>query len=394
MKNISPQEIITFKISVADLRNYLELNGWRRVSNNNEKILVYDSSNYTRGDVVKIIFPSSNNYSDFAQRVSEALNTLSDLERQDPYKIIDNIISRTRDKFLFWITGPQNSSTSISLEEAAITVTKLKELISYSASVETSKKPYLAKTAKVSKEVLSKCSFGHTVSGSFGFKVLMPELPPHATPSGLLPEYVSPFERRITERIYKGLAYTKKAVELQSTDFLVEKYEEGLNANMCDKLIDIFQDNKYQTGRCSVDWSPEWPIDTELIGHESINIEERSLYYLEEASRQLRTSLERQRINLIGRIIQLRSEDLPFNECDNHEDRIITVLSGTEGALNLKVRIMLPAEDYITACDAHKRGKSISIIGTLEKIGRTWTLTSHTDFKIIDEANQSDLFQS
>lgn len=48
----------------------------------------------------------------------------------------------------------------------------------------------------------------------------------------------------------------------------------------------------------------------------------------------------------------------------------------------MRVRLSLDPADYRKACDAHKDGRPVSVKGTLEKIGKFWTLMASHDFKV------------
>lgn len=63
--------------------------------------------------------------------------------------------------------------------------------------------------------------------------------------------------------------------------------------------------------------------------------------------------------------------------------RTIVILWEIEKQQTLHVHIELPLDLYREACDAHKNGKEIRILGKPRKGGKFWTLLDHHGFEVI-----------
>jgi hypothetical protein len=84
-----------------------------------------------------------------------------------------------------------------------------------------------------------------------------------------------------------------------------------------------------------------------------------------------------------GRIVALKSEMPPGLDEQAEFDHIITMYWEREKNQIVKIRVPLTPPQYIQACDAHKEGRAIRIIGVPEKAGKFWTLTQGHEFTVL-----------
>ena len=83
---------------------------------------------------------------------------------------------------------------------------------------------------------------------------------------------------------------------------------------------------------------------------------------------------------MFGRIVRLQNEADPTDLLDETHEREIVVHWKSEEYGDMHVKLLLAPNDYLIAVDAHMRGRSIQVKGTLEKRGRRWVLLGPTDF--------------
>ena len=65
---------------------------------------------------------------------------------------------------------------------------------------------------------------------------------------------------------------------------------------------------------------------------------------------------------------------------------MIIIERETERGRSSLIRATLSPEEYRSACDAHRDGKTVSIKGKPEKPGKYLILTSPSDFKIVSDS--------
>jgi hypothetical protein len=161
-------------------------------------------------------------------------------------------------------------------------------LVAYSAAAEVTPLPFFTKPSPRGVKHAYNCRFGHTFEGSFGFTIESPLAP--VVQATLLTEAAPPpFERRVVERVYGGLARVEQAVRDRSIEPLLKGYDVGLNANMCDALLNMRDHVPDLSVEYGVDWSPKVPEPMDLKPR-SERIGPEADEYVQEAAKQLRAT--------------------------------------------------------------------------------------------------------
>jgi hypothetical protein len=359
-------------LALGNFIPYLKMNNWNQIVS--DPFFVFQGVNDDEGNPIKIVLPKGDDREDILRRYADAINLLSILENRSPYEIIETINSIDKD-----IIFIKFYTSSISLTQAAGFVDKIRRFWSLAASSEESPQPFLSKSLGIGTTYTEKCCFGHTIKGSFGFTIVSPVSPrprPQATLDGGCVEQIPPFERRVVERIIRGIKNTQEAVNEGNVDILVNNYKNGLNANTCDVLSEILEVFHEIQSEYFVSWSPIWEIKPD-IASVRVKLDCKAPEYLKSASKTLKQENEVHIITLLGKIVEL-NRDLDAREEESTDESIIIVLDES----GRRVHILLNEADYRDACDAHRDKKVISIVGTLEKIGKFWHLLAPHDFKI------------
>lgn len=359
-------------LTLGNFIPYLKMNNWNQIVS--EPFFVFQGGNDDDGNPIKIVLPKGDDRQDILRRYADAINLLSVLEKRSPYEIIKSINSIDKD-----IIFIKFDTSSISLTQAAGFVEKIRRFWSLAASSEESPQPFLSKSLGIGASYTEKCCFGHTIKGSFGFTIESPVSPrprSQATLDGGCIEQIPPFERRVVERIIRGIKNTQEAVIEGNVDILVNNYKNGLNANTCDVLSEILEVFHEIQSEYFVSWSPIWEI-TPDIASIRVKLDSKAPQYLKSASKSLKQEDEVQIVTINGKIVAL-NRDLDAHEEEFSDESIIIILDET----GRKVHVLLNETDYKDACDAHRDKKTISIVGTLEKIGKFWHLLAPHDFQI------------
>ena len=227
--------------------------------------------------------------------------------------------------------------------------------------------------------------FGQTFQGSFGYSIQSrvgdtrhfsaerehPELP-------LGDITLLPLERRVMERIARGLKATEQAASNNNARSLIDGYADGFNANMCDAIREMVRglDKPVEFG---ITWSKKIKATEGIRRNVAVQVHRRHLAHLEDASDHLKT-IKPPEVKVEGLVIALTSLGNPRS--DDVDDRTI-VLQAKFGRRKRKIRIILEKDDYIRAHDAHLSWKNVEITGFLERVGNAWKLSDPKDFMIL-----------
>ena len=368
-----------------NLVSYLEMMGWKLSPDTNERWNVLWGESDIEGEPLEIILPKNLNAGDYPIYLDNTLNLLAALKNESLFTTITRIIHYLSD-----VLSSRNLDTggynSIPLRYAANLVDELKMMVFYSACSEREPKPYfLTGVGDFGKKMVDQYRFGHTFAGSFGLTIESPivhmpiriqQLPLF---DGEPPKPLMPIERRVMERIARGLLITKAATDKLETDPLINEYASGFNGNMCNAIVNMSQ-HKQAHIEYSIQWSPKYESAEDVSSMPPIQLTERSYNYLEFAAEKLKV-LKPEYVTLRGRIIGLSAKDNPLG---TNTDRFVIVRGKVnENKRHFDVSIELNAHDYVEASHAHLEWVIVQVNGLLSRSGYAWRLSDYQNFQII-----------
>jgi hypothetical protein len=360
---------------------YLRRKGWRALDYPNSNLLVFGAPN---DDDLSLVLPSRREFSDYPAKLRDSIRLLSALQDQDFNAIVHNIAHWDRDVFKIRLDSPGGEQL-LPLDYAAQMISKYRDFVAYAAATETEPRKFFAKLTGSGRDFVEKCMFGHTFVGSFGITIECPlDLDPQLPLPGMPPP--RPFRRAVTERIATGYSNTVVAVENDDPDIIVRNHNVGFSGNMCELLSDIYELSEGRSVSHRIIWAPELSPPKHLfVTEQPICLDEHAYRVLKAASDALQTVEEADEDKIIfGRITNLRS-DMPPLDSEEFEkaNRTIVVLWKIEKRQPLRVHIELPLDQYRLACDAHKNGRKVRILGKPKKVGKFWRLFDQHGFEIV-----------
>lgn len=362
---------------LANLKEYLRLQGWAPIAHKNTRIEVY--RHFDQSVSLEVVIPRSQELVDYGTRVTETVETLAALSKQTSEAVFTQISEINEDVLRARVMAVTTDHLSIPLDMAVSVISGLKRLLTYSAAGEDTALPFYSRATKKALTHTEHCRFGHTFVGSFGFTIESPLAP--AVQTDLIPGVAGPpYERRVMERLYRGLVQLGEAVTQGDLAPIVTNYATGLSANMCDALLEITQSATNQEVGFVVNWSPRVVPAPELARLSSgISIGASATEYLEAVSKQLRRMEESRPITIDGRVVLLKSDSQPWEDEPDDLHTVVIAWLHTDGKA-VKTRTVLAPADYITACNAHMQGLTVSVSGTLERRGKYTRLINPESF--------------
>lgn len=366
---------------VNDIRQYLILHGWRMQPHANDRIAYFTTEPGPQGDYASLILPVSDRFPDATARLVDATRTLAEFEQRTLDEMLQRIRSWDKDVLRARIVARGEYLHTLPLEVAVDAISGFRDLVGYAAFTELDPKPFFERAGPISSDFAKTCQFGHTFEGSFGFNIECPlSLIPILPMDGVDPEI--PFERQVLERIATGLGDLRTAIAVDDIEPIVGNYQFGFSANMCRALDEIYVKVEGRKIEYDFIWSSEVASEV-ATAWQPFTFEGKAYEILSEAARRLE-KIDQQPITAIqGRIVQLRSEVPPGQDEQGEFEHIITMFWEREKTRALKIRVPLTPPQYQLACDAHKDGKRIKILGIPEKRGKYWTLTKSHGFEVL-----------
>jgi len=355
------------RVSLFDLRSYLDKNGWRRVPSKNDRWTIFQLKR-AESDQLELILPAREQYTDVQERIRQVVASLSQIEDRQFEEVCADLIAANADSLLVRLQV-SSEADSIPIADASRHVKAIRNLLLYAGCSEIQARPHFEQPLTASFELLAGFEFCHTYRGSFGFEVSNAVVQPASTTD----LFDTPVRRKMVERIARGMQFLDKAVAKEDPDVLIESYESGLNARMCDALADIGLEGQVAFD-IGIDWAASLAPSEDVLAFQDHVISEAQISVLKYASEQLKVvkpKLER----IDGLVVNLHCVADPK---EGHARRTVAVRVEHPQHGTIEVKLSLGSEWYLLAIDAHAKGRKISATGELQRKGNTWSLDAIT----------------
>lgn len=370
-------------IDVPHITAYLGASNWKRRANFPRKeLVVFEGPPDDNGEPIEAVFPSSARFSDFRRRLVDLLEGLAVIENRPSIEIALDMLNPSVDRLRARVISEFASTGSIPLSYASVLVKGLQDLIVAAVCTEDEPRPFYPRAKKIGGKHADLWRLGQTQLGSFVATLECPVTPPAGR---LFGPSAPPFERRVTERIMRGLGRLHTAVMDGRIDPLVDEYKNGLNANMCEALLSLRDFPGEAQIEFGVSWSKRLQGPADLPS--SVLIEERGFEFLHQAARVLRQSGESEERELRGHIVKLSAIDAEFSASQSvtmNDARIATLRFIDERGVRQHAKMSLGVEDYKVACEAHRDNKLVTVHGRLEREGKQWRISGVHAFGVVD----------
>lgn len=372
-------------ITIETLESYLVKNLWKQDKTfANKKIKLFKKA--IDNEEYSLFLPSRNDFKDSRRKINDAIEIIADLRETTSKKIISEILKTSdnkisiinnrhkKDTLSLRIISKLSDEGIIPLEYGANIVEGIKRLILATIFNEENPQPYFFRVSKNSHEKLFRYKLAQTNIGSYIFNI---EIDSDTNEQLIINDNgeveILSEERRVIRRIQNGISNIKE----NDIEILSENgYKKGLNANMCDALLNFNIDNFDVKIESRVTWSDLIPKPEGI--KEKVVLENKDFHKMKELSEKYKQSKSLE-CEMKGRIIRLNNRK---DSKGNSIERNITIQTEIEGTYK-NVKIELGDLDYKKACEAHKEDQDIIVSGELFKNGKTWVMTHYHDLRII-----------
>lgn len=387
----TPDQSIIQNILVSDIVKYLHYKAWKSVNPYKKGIQVFQGPSSLSGDPLEIVLPTDEQAYDRGMYIQSALHLLSALDDQTPEEMARQIRGYERD-----VLRIRNLQTgihgSINLVLAATQIPNIKSLLSYAACSEGAPpRPHYQEISRRATQIVKHFDFAHTFHGSFGFTIEsivgdQQELPlfSHSEPLERPSYIIPPIERRIMERIVRGLISLQQSLIHNDPLLIVREYSSGFNANMCRAILNM-SDRHKSSMEYDIQWSPKIRPSDDIAHCGPITLDSDSYIYLSTALGELRR-FPPQDISIIGNITGLIAKDDPMGSIET--PRLVMIKGLKKDGSAISVAVMLSIEDYVLAHDAHLNWRFIEISGELTRVGNAWQLSKYHNFRVLPNKSE------
>lgn len=366
-------------VKAIDIKRYLKIRGWQEVPLEHRNFSKFKSPSPISDDhtYLELLVPLNESYRDYSHVINSIIDNISIFEDRSFEDVLSQILILAdclKTKIIEARKGMIPLNQGVSLYQGLL------DLIIYSAGAEfepPAKKRHPRKSGNAIKYAESSL-MGQSELGSYVANIFIPLPRPNTEFSWTITE---PFPRKVVLRILRGLEDLTDSILENSPDPIIDNYSRGLNAGMCEALLNIIDAGI--GNRVLLDaaleplYLPPEDISTEftlsysdkrflaeamdaLIKEDPI-VEERAFFGYPEI---LASPQEVEKGT-----IKLKSFDIERNK-------------------TITIKIELNKPDYQKAYDAHGGKKFIRIKGILLNIRGRWHLEDPQELEVLEAESE------
>lgn len=376
------------RINVKNLNCYLKLNGWKKdLSYTNEKNILFIKL-LEDSDDAEIVIPAKEYYKDFIPRIKDVIEAISIYDNKSIQDVYNEIVTQDIDRMEFRIISDMSSKGSLPLNYASDVVNGLKELIVSSACNEENPRPVYNRITLSAKRYADLFKFGQTAYGSFIMTIESDELnetfPQMAITNDceiITSKIDVPFQRKILRRVQKALYQIENIGSQGNLDFFIENaFEDGINANMCDAILNMKNVSHSVTIESNFNWAGLYPEDNDLPN--KLYLTNTAFPFIQAIRDAYKDKQLLKELKVTGNVKQIKIDSFKYVEANELGSGYITLEFAYENRPRT-VKVYLEGEPFQLACDALRDMKVVSVFGILDMSTKFWHLDNPIDFKIV-----------
>lgn len=357
------------------LKAYAEGLGWKPIVAGKRR----DIAVYHRPDsrLHQVIIPTDVDLADYDEAVVEAVERLAAFEHRPVGEVLEHLLLPPADVLGFREISPDAEVGSLPFDHAVQLITGTRRLllsVAHSALVPQPYHPRLSRSE--AEEFVNRCRLGQTKRGSFVLNVACP-LELQLSLPGMTEE---PFARRVTSLLLRSLDALAKAADAAEARSIMDlDVNPGVSANFLESLLLLRPNGERSSLTVSASWSRAYlPESSGLV--QQVRLPQIAFEMAEVLAPRLRVTPKSHMSRWVGFVDALRgqptaSEPRPSGEVD------FTLLDEEQGQIH--ARGVLNADDYATACDAHKAAGVVSFSARLLRLPRISRVDALEDFERI-----------
>ncbi|HEX4419259.1 MAG TPA: hypothetical protein VH165_15210 [Kofleriaceae bacterium] len=361
-------------LTPSALTSYLRARGWEPAAESDTAFAVFER--VEGNEKVGLEVPLRAFAGDYGRRVAEVLYNLEIFEQRSQLDIFRDVLHSNQDVVRVSVDVPD--SGRMGLDEASTLLAATRDLVLAAACSAHTRRAYFSRRKpQRATEYLRKIRLAAPEAGSF-VVVLESPVTALATASTLGDGITDPFERaavlmlaRVGERVRQSISETTATGKL---DRFVEGVEVGVNANYCDAIARILEEDDGRNLALDFGWAPSRPILGHAPSHLAFSRGEAEI--LRAASTFLKERAPIAGFEVLGAVVRLESTTPAAGGN--------ATLAALVDDVIRQVVVTLGADDYRAAMHAHQNELEVSVEGELEREGRTYRLRNPRMFAIVE----------
>ena len=336
------------EIPTSVVSAYLAAHGWQQVESYGDK------GHFWRFDEdgPEVMVPASRDFSDYALRLWQILDTLSETEERGSLEILRDLSLADFD--LVRVGNPESCEDDfLPVDKGLEVIKESRNLLWASAYSTISPQPvFLTRgTAKVV-EYLRTVQLSPTGQDGFQVHLLSP---------------LNPFPRQVMETLISGLRATREAAGQTNSDMNSSDFDDwvssGVSANLCDAVGNLVNEKNGEGLEISVQWAQFEQRPEEFY---KFRFTKSDAQALKEVASILKGWRGREVERIEGYVTALA------RRASRRQGSVI--ISASIDGTDRNIKVDFGPADYTRIVQAHDNRRIVSVTGNLKRYGRGWIL--------------------
>jgi hypothetical protein len=369
------------QLSLVDVRSYLTSQGWHPKGRYGTVATIFVNTDRD-GREVEILLPIRAELGDYAARMGDVVETLSEVERRPQLLVFADLIKSGFDVLRFRAVEADDAGT-IALEQGVGLYDHARDLMAAAANATVKPRRVYRSRRGVfdqARDYLQQLRLGQTEVGSYVLTVLSPVPPALETEqAALFPELgiaEEPFPRLVTRTLDRALRATKTAVSEAAATGKLDPFEgaieAGVSGNLCEAVARLAEEGNGVD--ITISWSRVRPSPGPVAIH---SFTQDNARVLSEAASTFRDLEPQTDTTIEGFVVGLHREPEKF-------DGKAKIRGFVDGEVRTITAEFLHA-DYQRVLEAHDRKLRVRVDGDLIKRGAFQTLQNARNLDVFEE---------
>jgi len=363
---------LCIKVNFLAVQSYLKNTGWQKEISKREHIAVFSKEH--NGDFFEVLLPLNRDFGDYAKSLLNIVQSIAKIEQKEVEQTLSDLLLPPSDIIRFRVSNKDTEEGTISFQDGIDLFESSKKAL-YTAACDIIQPELYHKRLdiKEANQFINQCRLGQTERGSFIASIICPFMneskEEQSTQLSLFAhseEYNKSLTRKVTIQLMQALNLVKKSIENDE----IQKIENGetgitISANFLESIVEMNQFNENGEIDISSTWSSMAPANTSIP--KRIQLSKDYLPAIKSIVHRIIPKDDGSRGEFVGKISLVKAE--PDTTKRKEGEISFNFIGDDEKAT--KAKVILNADDYRKACEAHEKGKNVIIKGLLKTVKRS-----------------------
>jgi hypothetical protein len=355
-------------IKIPNLSKYLRDKGWKSLENLPGNRNFYCFQKPYKDDFLQIDVPMRSDLIDFNECMLQACEQISQEEQRGIEGVVFDLLNPMADILRFHAQSDNIKNGTLPIEDALQFFENSKKLVLASAGDLILPRTYrLRKYPESANALVDQCRFGQTEIGSYVVTLVCPlvqEEQGKMVQMSLfdeLDETAFCLTRKTVNKLLTSLALVKETIDQgKSLDTLIDsKSSNFVSVNFLESLSNMGLENPGSLIQTSVKWAPT--VTQNRVEQSNVAIGNEYFEVIHSKVQAYKNKVDSVLFDQVGKISKTWAEP----DLAQRKEGTIQLIYLTKEGQARSISIVLSPENYDTALEAHKLGKTVRVTGTM-----------------------------